>query len=84
MKIFKINYLCTVPGNGSKAVLKRELSRIHEKIEALATEGGFLKHVTDITGEIGGDGAKLLTEISQNLQKLQHFVTMPYSEIVDA
>ncbi|XP_022768020.1 probable myosin-binding protein 5 isoform X2 [Durio zibethinus] len=35
------------------------------------------------TDEIGSDGAKLLTEISQSLQKLQHYVTMSYSESRD-
>lgn len=61
------------------------MSRISEKIEALAAGGdGLLKHVTDLTNEIGSDGTKLLTEVSQNLQKLQHFVTMCYSESEDA
>ncbi|XP_022735842.1 probable myosin-binding protein 5 [Durio zibethinus] len=71
-------------GNGSKAVLKSELSCIREKIEALAADGGILKHVTDLTDEVGSNGAKLLAEISQNLQKLQYLATMSYSESADA
>ncbi|XP_022737437.1 probable myosin-binding protein 5 [Durio zibethinus] len=71
-------------GNGSKAVLKSELSHIHEKIEALAADDGLLKHVSDLTDEVSSNGEQLLTEISQNIQKLQHIVTMPDSESRDA
>ncbi|KAK6261551.1 hypothetical protein QUC31_007367 [Theobroma cacao] len=79
------DYMEEKTGIGSKAILRSELSRISEKIEALAAGGdGLLKHVTDLTNEIGSDGTKLLTEVSQNLQKLQHFVTMCYSESEDA
>ncbi|OMO49910.1 hypothetical protein CCACVL1_30759 [Corchorus capsularis] len=57
-------------------LLKTELSHIHNKIEALAADGGLLKHVTHLKDEMGSEGSKLLTEISHNLHRLQQFVTI--------
>ncbi|XVE54881.1 hypothetical protein DITRI_Ditri03aG0118000 [Diplodiscus trichospermus] len=42
-------------GNGSKAVLKSELSRIQENIDALAANAELQIHATDITDSTGSD-----------------------------
>lgn len=69
-------------GNGSKAALTRQLSllsHLSERVKALESDTGFLEHAAK-TLEKHSEGTKLLTEITQNLQKLRHLVMMPPEE----
>lgn len=79
-----VNLIDLVTGKGNKATLAKELSNIHEKVKALEADGGFLNNFAHSLQNGGDEGAKLLTEISHNLQKLRHFVSMPFEEDNDA
>ncbi|XP_008239682.1 PREDICTED: probable myosin-binding protein 5 isoform X1 [Prunus mume] len=66
-------------GNGNKAALTRQLSllsHLSERVKALETDTGFLEYAAK-TLEKHSEGTQLLTEITQNLQKLRHLVMMP-------
>lgn len=66
-------------GNGNKAALTRQLSllsHLSERVKALESDTGFLEYAAK-TLEKHSEGTQLLTEITQNLQKLRHLVMMP-------
>ncbi|KAM7277315.1 hypothetical protein ACFE04_019181 [Oxalis oulophora] len=56
-------------GNRRKASLMKELSRLQERVEALEADG-FTNSIPSGTEE---EGARILTEICHNLQKLQQY-----------
>ena len=74
-----LNHLDDEIGNGNKAALTRQLSllsHLSERVKALETDTGFLEYAAK-TLEKHSEGTQLLTEITQNLQKLRHLVMMP-------
>ncbi|XP_062025974.1 probable myosin-binding protein 5 [Rosa rugosa] len=69
-------------GNGNKAALTRQLSllsHLSDRVKALESDTGFLEYAAK-TLEKHSEGTKLLTEITQNLQKLRHLVNLPTEE----
>ncbi|KAM1789058.1 hypothetical protein EV1_038631 [Malus domestica] len=69
-------------GNGNKAALTRQLSmlsHLSERVKVLESDTGLLEYAAK-TLEKHSEGTKLLTEITQNLQKLRHLVMMPPEE----
>ncbi|XP_050376450.1 LOW QUALITY PROTEIN: probable myosin-binding protein 5 [Argentina anserina] len=69
-------------GNGNKAALTRQLSllsHLSDRVKALESDTGFLEYAAK-TLEQHSEGTKLLTEVTQNLQKLRHLVNMPMEE----
>lgn len=71
-----------IAGNGNKVALTRQLSllsHLSDRVKALESDTGFLEYAAK-TLEKHSEGTKLLTEITQNLQKLRHLVMMPTEE----
>jgi len=64
---------CVVTGKGGEVFLPKELSFLTERVKALEANSGFLELVSN-KDEKDGEGTKILTEISQNLEKLSHLV----------
>lgn len=62
-------------GNEGKSNLTIELSRISEKVRALEAAGGSLERAAKKL-EKHSEGKKLLTEISQNLVRFRHVITV--------
>ncbi|KAK7411502.1 hypothetical protein VNO78_02936 [Psophocarpus tetragonolobus] len=60
-------------GKGGETSLPKELSFLTERVKALEANSGFLEIVSN-KDEKDSDGTKILTEISQNLEKLSHLV----------
>ncbi|KAJ7945936.1 Myosin-binding protein [Quillaja saponaria] len=58
-------------GKGSEDTLIRELSILSERVKALEADSGFLEYAAKKL-ETHGEETTILTEISQNLQKLRH------------
>ncbi|KAI4347670.1 hypothetical protein L6164_008461 [Bauhinia variegata] len=54
----------------------REISSITDIVRALEADSGFLELVSKID-EDDSEGTKILTEISENLEKLRHLVIVP-------
>lgn len=67
----------------SKENLMRELSHLHKWVNGLKEDGGFFK-LADHTLQNDSEREKFLAEISDNLQKLRHFITMPFDVDHDA
>ena len=63
-------------GNGWKDIILREVPHLHDKLEALEAEGGFLSHAARAL-EMGREGKNLLMEIAHHLHKLQDLVKIP-------
>jgi len=76
------NNVCVVTGKGGEIFLPKELSFLAERVKALEANSGFLDLVSN-KEEKDGEGTKILTEISQNLEKLSHLV-MNSSEVDSA
>ncbi|KAL5544313.1 hypothetical protein UlMin_008097 [Ulmus minor] len=66
-------------GKGSKPTMAKGLSHLSESVKALEAAGGSLENAAK-TLEKHSEGSKILVEISQNLQKLRHLVTMPFED----
>lgn len=64
---------CVVTGKGGETFLPKELSFLAERVKALEGNSGFLELVSN-NDEKDSEGTKILTEISQNLEKLSHLV----------
>lgn len=62
-------------GNEGKSNLTMELSRISEKVKALEAVGGSLERAAKKL-EKHNEGKKLLTDISRNLMRFQHVITV--------
>ncbi|CAL0319954.1 unnamed protein product [Lupinus luteus] len=67
------NNLGTETGIGSEASISNELSSLTERVKALEANNGFVEIVSK-KPEGNGEGTKILTEISNNLEKLSHLV----------
>ncbi|RDX91256.1 putative myosin-binding protein 5, partial [Mucuna pruriens] len=74
-----INNLDNETGKGREASLPKELFFLADRVKALEANSGFLELVAN-KDEKDGDGAKILTVISQNLQKLSHLRAAPVLE----
>ncbi|XP_027904586.1 probable myosin-binding protein 5 [Vigna unguiculata] len=77
-----VNNLDNEKGKGGEIFLPKELSFLAERVKALEANSGFLDLVSN-KEEKDGEGTKILTEISQNLEKLSHLV-MNSSEVDSA
>ncbi|KAJ4851376.1 hypothetical protein Tsubulata_006695 [Turnera subulata] len=69
-----LNHLVGEIERGTKTSLMKELTHINERVKALETEDGFINHP--------GERGKLLSEITENLQKLFHSIA--YDDCQDA
>ncbi|KAG5019767.1 hypothetical protein JHK87_015622 [Glycine soja] len=68
-----VNNLDSETGKGGETFLPKELSFLAERVKALEGNSGFLELVSN-NDEKDSEGTKILTEISQNLEKLSHLV----------
>ncbi|KOM40358.1 hypothetical protein LR48_Vigan04g055600 [Vigna angularis] len=68
-----VNNLDNEKGKGGEIFLPKELSFLAERVKALEANSGFLDLVSN-KDEKDGEGTKILTEISQNIEKLSHLV----------
>merc|ERR1711879_346661 len=63
--------------------LMKELFHLHERVKALEADDEFSKHASP-AAQNDCNREKLLTEICDNLQKLRHFISLPFGDDNDA
>ncbi|CAI9773754.1 unnamed protein product [Fraxinus pennsylvanica] len=65
--------------NENKVILTQEVSLVRERLRAIETDSGFLKHAA-MTLQKGAEGTRLLTKIAQHLRKVRTADKIPSEE----